>query len=1024
MLKSGEISQTNKDGKEHRIMVNQTSYIKPPRTIAPLFHNSTASVLLFSPIWLVVPKEHGIPLVGKKERMTFKFLHAEIRLIKTILVRHGFAEVHANSCNFNLIWTGGPIRPYYLNAFSSYQKINHFPRSHELTRKDSLYRNLQRLQKQKGTKQIDFLPDFFLIPDEYNDFAIACARSKKKFWIVKPVASSCGKGIYIIQRPNELSMEEPVIVSAYLQNPLLIDGFKFDLRIYVAVTSFNPLVIYIYEEGLTRFATVRYDESDLPNNHKQACIHLTNYSVNKKNDSYIRCEYPDVENYGNKWSLSGVLQYLERNKYSTFSLMAKIEDVIIKTILSVEPVISASCKAFMPHSRSCFELYGFDILIDNNLQPWLLEVNLSPSLACDAPLDLKVKSHMICDLFSLIGLMCVNPQKNVNMNSKVKVRAVKPYNKAKHSKTSLGDARSNSGTLSNEELRTIKYIEEEYCRKGGWIRIFPTSDTWEFYSTYFEANKQINAALHRQLYPDRWIQNDPRKAIMTRSKSLNQQFFRIKGQIAISPIKSDSKTSNNLSESKDHIQIINEDEHKEILSLEKNSGSSLSDALYRYSLYIRQMDDRSKLQPKKLDDIESSNISLSLSADHKDSLSKSLNNNANGPYAVGELMQLIMRGFRLPQVYARNTYSKYIRELINHKLDDIQNSDYLSIYSILSQLNNSSVSPINLKRIDMETSPIVQKKVIIKQSKLILDNYDNYTKKISDYEEKCSSNDHQQFNTKSEYAETSNVSLSVLSQPAYLTKKCEFNEGRYRLFLEMSTVDELSHFISYYVSGVPNAKRLFGVHRKSTKHSKTKLTKSSSRSNIDDSSSLKNSIVNGFVGYPSQDNHHSEYTTKKKPTDTMSIQTNFSTKRNHLAATAKVYSQKMAQGSRPSVSRESNSCRLPSIRRQVNRTPQPSARSISLRYKTTEKPTKPATPLPRYKIKRSSSLKSEGDRRSTSISRSNSIYESRSSSRMSIRSTGSCRNKNSDKRPQSISTKRKFLARKTKLKQVNGNSFS
>ena len=54
------------------------------------------------------------------------------------------------------------------------------------------------------------------------------------------------------------------------------------------------------------------------------------------------------------------------------------------------------------------ELYGFDILIDTDLRPWVLEVNLSPSLACDSPMDLKIKSHVVADMFSLTGRYLVN----------------------------------------------------------------------------------------------------------------------------------------------------------------------------------------------------------------------------------------------------------------------------------------------------------------------------------------------------------------------------------------------------------------------------------------------------------------------------------------------------------------------------------------------------------------------------------------------------------------------------------------
>ena len=54
------------------------------------------------------------------------------------------------------------------------------------------------------------------------------------------------------------------------------------------------------------------------------------------------------------------------------------------------------------------ELYGFDILIDTDLRPWVLEVNLSPSLACDSPMDLKIKSHVVADMFSLTGKYLIN----------------------------------------------------------------------------------------------------------------------------------------------------------------------------------------------------------------------------------------------------------------------------------------------------------------------------------------------------------------------------------------------------------------------------------------------------------------------------------------------------------------------------------------------------------------------------------------------------------------------------------------
>jgi hypothetical protein len=77
-------------------------------------------------------------------------------------------------------------------------------------------------------------------------------------WIIKPASSSQGKGIFITQDIDEIPPKEQMVASVYIDSPLLVDGFKFDLRVYVALTSINPLRIYIYEEGLARFATQKY----------------------------------------------------------------------------------------------------------------------------------------------------------------------------------------------------------------------------------------------------------------------------------------------------------------------------------------------------------------------------------------------------------------------------------------------------------------------------------------------------------------------------------------------------------------------------------------------------------------------------------------------------------------------------------------------------------------------------------------------------------------------------------------------
>lgn len=86
---------------------------------------------------------------------------------------------------------------------------------------------------------------------------------------------------------REVQVDDLSVISRYITNPLLINGHKFDLRIYVLVTSYEPLRIYVFKEGLARFASVSYS-SKIDKDNK--FMHLTNYSINKKNDNFVKNE--------------------------------------------------------------------------------------------------------------------------------------------------------------------------------------------------------------------------------------------------------------------------------------------------------------------------------------------------------------------------------------------------------------------------------------------------------------------------------------------------------------------------------------------------------------------------------------------------------------------------------------------------------------------------------------------------------------------------------------------------------------
>lgn len=467
-------------------------------------------VILFCPE-AILAKKAPKKTVGERYHMTYKFGSSECKIVRNIFNYHGFHEVHPNSSDFNLIWTGGHLKPFTLRSLTEFQKVNHFPRSYEITRKDRLFKNIQRMQQIKGVKHFDFIPQSYILPSEYQDFCAAFLR-EKGLWIVKPVASSRGRGVFLCNHPDQVPLDENLIVCKYIANPLLIDGFKFDIRLYVCVTSYDPLCIYLFEEGLTRFATVKYEKS---NRHiRNQCMHLTNYSVNKKSDDYVKNDDPDVEDYGNKWSLGAFLRYLRSRGKDTAALMMRIEDVVIKTIVSAEVPVATACKMFMPFRGNCFELYGFDILVDDNLKPWVLEVNLSPSLACDSPLDMKIKTNMMCDLFSLSGVVCHDPmmrtlqqsRRNQEVTAKIAARAKKqrPQSAGSSSGSRPGNPQPRGmAGLNSEEIKILRRLKEEDQRKGGWVRIFPTPDSWDLYSSFLQFSTSHNLMIHSRLYPDR-----------------------------------------------------------------------------------------------------------------------------------------------------------------------------------------------------------------------------------------------------------------------------------------------------------------------------------------------------------------------------------------------------------------------------------------------------------------------------------------------------------------------------------------
>jgi tubulin polyglutamylase TTLL4 len=147
-------------------------------------------------------------------------------------------------------------------------------------------------------------------------------------------------------------------------------------------------------------------------------VHLTNFSVNKKASNYVPNQNTNLDalnfdepNNSSKWCLKQLRAEYQKMGVDFGEVFERIKDVIIKTLIAVEPHIVTNMKQTR-HRNACFELYGFDIILDDTLKPWLLEVNVCPSLSSSSPLDKQIKTMLLCDVLHIIGLQVYDRKKH------------------------------------------------------------------------------------------------------------------------------------------------------------------------------------------------------------------------------------------------------------------------------------------------------------------------------------------------------------------------------------------------------------------------------------------------------------------------------------------------------------------------------------------------------------------------------------------------------------------------------------
>ena len=205
-----------------------------------------------------------------------------------------------------------------------------------------------------------------------------------------------------------IGLGETMVAQEYITDPLLIDGHKFDLRVYALVLSVDPLRIMLYDDGLVRICAVKYKKPTAKAVREgiDRTAHLTNYAVNKRHKAFEFNDSVEASGVGNKRTIRWFRSWLEEKGNDSVAAWTRVADLVNRTLLAIQPQLQHTYRTVLPDPEnvgfSCFELLGFDVMFRDNLTPVLVEVNHSPSLTCDTPLDRDITYGVLSEIMRLI----------------------------------------------------------------------------------------------------------------------------------------------------------------------------------------------------------------------------------------------------------------------------------------------------------------------------------------------------------------------------------------------------------------------------------------------------------------------------------------------------------------------------------------------------------------------------------------------------------------------------------------------
>jgi tubulin monoglycylase TTLL3/8 len=239
----------------------------------------------------------------------------------------------------------------------------------------------------------EILSKFKLMKEKDPQFEL---YGKDHLWIMKPGTSSRGRGIEVFSCFDKMmerrsnNRDIPWIIQKYMENSLLVKGRKFDIRQWVLVTDWNPLTVWFYEDCYVRFSCQAYDSTDL-----NCFIHLTNNSISKHKK--VDFESEEQKFFGkNMWSSDRFAEWLRETTGQDVygeKIKPRIRDIVLWTMSSGQDSIE--------NRKNSMELYGLDLMVDEDFNTYLIEVNSSPSFEHSTPITSKLVQEVSEDVIKV-----------------------------------------------------------------------------------------------------------------------------------------------------------------------------------------------------------------------------------------------------------------------------------------------------------------------------------------------------------------------------------------------------------------------------------------------------------------------------------------------------------------------------------------------------------------------------------------------------------------------------------------------